>query len=63
MRKTSKQKGRPRSNNPATARLPNIRVTPDKLREYRDKARQEGVTFSEWVRTALERALKRSRPE
>lgn len=57
--KKSKKMGRPPVENPATERLPMVRVTPEKLQSYREKAKQEGKSFSEWVRCALDKALKR----
>ena len=51
--------GRPPIENPATEKLPMVRVTPEKLQGYKDKAKQEEKSFSEWVRCALDKALKR----
>ena len=46
--------GRPTTTNPATQRLPVVRVTPAKLDEYRNIATRMGVSISEWVRVNLD---------
>lgn len=60
MKKTTKKKrgGQPKDN-PASAKLGPFRVTPDKLQAYKNKAEEEEKSFSDWVRCALDRALKR----
>lgn len=50
-------KGRPPVDNPINARF-EVRTTEDKLDAYKDKAESEGKSFSEWVRAALDKALK-----
>jgi len=52
-----KRMGRPRVDNPASARLPSIRITPDKLEAYKDAAVKKDIKLSEWVRDALDREL------
>ncbi len=51
--------GRPKSENPATKKLPMVRVTPDQLENYKEAAEIEGLAFSAWVRTVLDKAAKR----
>lgn len=51
--------GRPPVENPATEKLPNIRVTPEQLQSYRDAATSKDETLSDWVRRHLNRAAKR----
>ena len=60
MKKQAKKKrgGQPKEN-PANAKLGPFRVTPDKLEAYKEKAKQDGKSFSAWVRAALDRALHR----
>lgn len=52
-----KRGGQPKEN-PANARF-EVRTTPDKLKAYKNKAENEGKSLSEWVRLALDKALKR----
>ena len=47
--------------NPATTRLLHIRVTSEKLTEYRQTAESEGLTLAEWTRGVLDKAFKASR--
>lgn len=58
-KQAKKKRGGQPKDNPANAKLGPFRVTPDKLQEYKDKAQQEEKSFSEWVREALDRALRR----
>ena len=51
-------KGRPPAEDPINARF-EVRTTADRLKAYKAKAKAEGKTFSQWVRAALDRALKR----
>lgn len=53
-----KKRGRPAIANPATEQFPSIRVTKEKLAEYRQAAETEGLKFAEWVRGALDKSLK-----
>lgn len=55
-----KKMGRPPVDNPASARLPSIRITPNKLKAYKNAARDENMILSEWVRKALDRELNRA---
>jgi len=51
-------RGRPVSKDPASAELPKIRITPRKLTAYKRNAKKAKLTFSEWVRMALDKACK-----
>ena len=53
-----KKRGRPTVANPATEQFPSIRVTKDKLEEYRQAAESDGLSFSQWVKSVLDRAVK-----
>ncbi len=53
----NRRPGRPKTNNPANARLPVVRITPVKLDVYRQAAQDRGVSISEWVRVSLDAAL------
>ena len=59
MNKQIRKPGRPKSDNPATEKLPMIRVTPDQLENYKAAAEHEEKAFSAWVRDKLDRAAKR----
>ena len=50
--------GRPKSDNPATEKLPMIRVTGDQLKAYKAASERQGLTFSAWVRESLDKATK-----
>ena len=50
--------GRPKSDNPATEKLPMIRVTGDQLKAYKTASKLSGMTFSAWVRENLDKASK-----
>ncbi len=54
-------KGRPPVDKPANKSLAGVRVTEEQLKAYKQKAKGEGKTFSEWVREVLDNALKRNR--
>ena len=56
--KPKKKRGGQPKDNPANARF-EVRTTADKLEAYKNKAEKEGKSFSDWVRDALDRALKR----
>lgn len=49
-------KGRPPVENPATRTLGGVRVSERQLQEYKDAAKRKGKSFSEWVRSILDRA-------
>ena len=51
--------GRPKTDNPASEKLPMIRVTPEQLDNYKAAAEHEELPFSVWVREKLDRAAKR----
>lgn len=51
--------GRPKVDNPKTARLPVVQVTPDKLEAYKAAAKESGSNFSQWVRGALDEKAKK----
>jgi len=57
LKKKKRPMGRPKSDNPSSATLPLIRVTPDKLKEYKQAAETSGSNFSHWVRGTLDKAL------
>lgn len=42
--------GRPMSENPASVRLPPIRVTPEQATRYRAAAARAGKTLSAWIK-------------
>jgi len=50
--------GRPKSENPASERLPVVRVTPEQLKTYKETAEKSDITFSAWVRGVLDKAVK-----
>lgn len=53
---TKRRPGRPKTKNPATERLPVVRVTPNNLNRYKAASESAGATFSAWVRDALDKA-------
>lgn len=58
---TKKKPGRPagyRAKNPASERLPSIRVTPEQLDSYKAKADTEEKSLSGWIKTTLDKAAK-----
>jgi predicted HicB family RNase H-like nuclease len=55
-----KRMGRPPVENPATERLPMVRVTPEKLKAYKEAAEKEEISFSAWVRKSLDSAIKKN---
>ena len=55
--------GRPKTANPATERLPVVRITPDKLATYRKLAGDMGVSVSEWIRVNLDASIEDEREE
>ena len=57
MTKEKKPRGRPPAPNPASALLPQVRVTPAKLQEYKQTANESGKTLSEWVRDCLDEGV------
>lgn len=61
MNTAKKKMGRPPIANPANKILPNIRVTPDKLNEYRQAAESAGLKFAAWARRALDKAVQAAR--
>ncbi len=59
-KKQTKKMGRPVGTtkaNPMTAKIL-VQVTPEKLTDYKQAALDCGSTFSQWVREALEVAVK-----
>lgn len=61
---TKKRRGRPvgsKIEKPASATLPRVRITPEKLNEYKEASVNNGLTFSDWIRQALDREVKRKR--
>lgn len=56
-----RKRGRPRAANPATEQFPSIRVTKDKLDEYRQAAESDGLSFSQWVKSILDKAVNATR--
>ena len=55
-----KKMGRPPVANPATEKLPNIRLKPEQLQSYRDASDVNDQSLSDWVRTTLDKAAKRA---
>ena len=53
---SQKKMGRPPTENPASEKLPMVRVTPAQLSRYKAAAAQVGQSFSAWVRNALDKA-------
>ena len=53
--KSKRPPGRPKIKNPASEKLPVVRVTPDQLATYRKTAQNSGQTFSSWTRNLLSR--------
>ena len=51
-------RGRPKIDNPASEKLPMIRVTKEQLDNYKNAAEEKQLSFSEWVRKALDKASK-----
>lgn len=45
--------------NPMSTQLPVIRVTPQKLTEYKEAADASGSNFSQWVRSTLDMGVKK----
>ncbi|MGQ7844875.1 hypothetical protein ACUNV4_10380 [Granulosicoccus sp. 3-233] len=54
-----KKRGRPPTANPATEKLPNVRVTPDQLQSYVAASKVRGESLSAWVKRNLDRVAKR----
>lgn len=50
----SPKMGRPKKDNPATAIVPNIRVTIDRLEAYKSAAKGADKSLSQWVRDCLD---------
>jgi len=59
MKEAKKTRGRPKVENGNKAWLPSVRITSDELAEYSQAAEKQGKTFSQWVRDALQAALKK----
>lgn len=58
--KPKKPRGRPPADIKASARLPVVQVTPEKLEIYKSACNRSGKTFSAWVRDALDKTAKES---
>ena len=60
MRKVKKlPRGRPKGStieNPASEKLPTIRLTPKDLATFKHAAKKSKMNFSEWAREALKKA-------
>jgi len=56
---TKKKRGRPPTDNPATEKLSNVRVTPDQLTTYNEAAATHGESMAAWVKRNLDRIAKR----
>ena len=55
----SRKRGRPpgwKPKNPVNRMLP-VKVTEDKLAEYKEAAKRKEMTFSDWARNALDNAI------
>jgi hypothetical protein len=59
MKKAKKKRGRPVIENGNKARLPSVRITHEELAAYTKAAEDAGKSFAQWVRDALQAALKR----
>jgi len=57
MIKEKKPLGRPKIDNPASMSLAGVRITPKQLENYKRKAKKAKLTFSEWIRAVLDKAL------
>ena len=60
MNQTKRKRGRPKgavSNNPATERLPHIRVTPEQISSYKSEAEKRNSSLSAWVKQVLDKAV------
>jgi len=55
---TKKKRGRPPTDNPATEKLSNVRVTPEQLVTYSEAADTHGETMAAWVKRNLDRIAK-----
>lgn len=55
--------GRPKLDNPRSTQLPVVRVTPDKLAEYKQAATASDSNFSQWVRSTLDKAAKKNKEQ
>lgn len=53
-----KQRGRPPIKNPASERLPSVRVTPDQLKAYIGAAKSTGKPLAAWVKESLDKCAK-----
>jgi len=54
-----KKMGRPTIESGYTAQLPRIRVSPLKLNEYKQKAKDSKKSLSHWVRDTLDKEIDR----
>jgi len=53
-----KKRGRPvgaKAENPASEKLPMVRVTPEQLKAYRQASEHSQQSFSAWVRNTLDK--------
>lgn len=57
MKKAKKKPGRPKIGDGHYARLPSVRISREDLAAYTEAAQQQGKTFAQWVRDALQAAL------
>lgn len=59
--KAKRKRGGQPKENPLSERLPEIRVTPEQAKLYREAAKQEGQSFGAWARELFDKAIKRKR--
>lgn len=52
-----RSRGRPPIQNPATERLPMVRVTPEQRQSYQKAAESEGMPMAGWIKRELDRAV------
>ena len=60
MKKTSKKRGRPLVDNPASLRLPSPRVTQEQFDTYREAAEVNDKPLTTWMKIELDKAAKRT---
>jgi len=58
---SKKKLGRPVSTDPASERLPTVRVTPAQRDSYVEAAGAQGLKVSAWVKRTLDQAVVRAR--
>lgn len=57
--KTKKKRGGQPKENPLSARLPEIRATPEQAERFKASAKKQGKSFASWARDLFDKASKK----